>query len=402
MAENLSHTAAKYWHSLLFTPEVEIPTAVKDTLKKFGVTEPSDDNVILTIGNFATMLKHETDAQDEVDRIQYFHLHLTVYPPTFRQMYNAVTTDLKLYSDLILGANDRRGLVPVDGYDQTNDSMYSNTFLYRQRSTHINMTVHPPPLTYLKEAETGRWRVNVGIGEGGSMACDSSPCPTPVTPSQCDHSSDGIRCDQIAMMACTACLLDFGNERHFCDKHAQRRCGLCGVGSFCVEHSNPKDHACVCHIKTAIPHNYIILNRHAHCRIAGLETVPEIQFAETWHRMSESERKLIRSFAGPPGLEDASRTEVTKDLVIDTEYPTHGALRSTMYRAFRLAGCHSRWDDFVNDTVVGAERVDQLPGLYLDEETRTVTERLASSMLEATSQGHDSFSQHYKRSRVPD
>ena len=52
-----------------------------------------------------------------------------------------------------------------------------------------------------------------------------------------------------------------------------------------------------------------------------------------------------------------------------------------MYRAFRLAGCHSRWDDFVNDTESGAERVDQLPGLYMDEETRGVTERLASSML---------------------
>ena len=119
--------------------------------------------------------------------------------------------------------------------------------------------------------------------------------------------------------------------------------------------------------------------------------------------MSESERKLIRSFAGPPGLEDASRTEVTKDLVIDTKYPIHGALRSSMYRAFRLAGCHSRWDDFVNDTESGAERVDQLPGLYMDEETRTVTERLASSMLEATSQGHETvFSQNYPRSRVPD
>ena len=137
VAENLSHTAANYWHLLLFTPEVEIPTAVKDTLKKFGVTEPSDDNVTLTAGNF------------------------TVYRPAFRQMYNAVTTDLTLYSDLILGANYRRGRVPVDGYDQTNDSMYSNTFLYHQRSTHINMTVHPPPLAYLKEVKTGRWRATV-------------------------------------------------------------------------------------------------------------------------------------------------------------------------------------------------------------------------------------------------
>ena len=57
-----------------------------------------------------------------------------------------------------------------------------------------------------------------------------------------------------------------------------------------------------------------------------------------WYRLEESEMKLIRSFAGPPGIEDAPRTEATKDLVVDTDYPTHGALRLAMSRAFRLAG----------------------------------------------------------------
>ena len=145
------------------------------------------------------------------------------------------------------------------------------------------------------------------------------------------------------MMTCTACLLDFGNERNFCNKHAQSRCLVCGIGSFCIEHSDPKDHACVCHIKTTVPHNYVVLNRHSHCTIPGLESIPETKFAQTWYSMSESERKLVRSFAGPLGLEDASRTEATQDIVVDTEYPIHGALRLSMRRAFQLAGCHSRW-----------------------------------------------------------
>ena len=104
--------------------------------------------------------------------------------------------------------------------------------------------------------------------------------------------------------------------------------------------------------------------------------------------MTESERKLVRSFAGPPGIEDAPRTEVTRDLVITTDYPTHGALRANMYRAFRLAGLHSRWDDFVNDAIVGSlDPVDQCPGLYMDEKMTKVIERLATSMLEAEVRG---------------
>jgi hypothetical protein len=223
--------------------------------------------------------------------------------------------------------------------------MYSNAFLYRQEDNYIDITNEQPPLAYLKEISTGQWRVKVGIGPGGTMLCASSPCPTPVTPTQCDYRSDGATCDQIAMMTCSACLMDYNNERNFCDRHAQRRCGLCKVGCFCLEHCNPKDHACVCHIKTAIPNNYTIVDRNSHCRIPGLETVPETKFARLWFSMTESERKLVRSFAGPPGIEDASRTEVTRDLIIITDYPTHGSLRANMYKSFRLAGLHSLWDD---------------------------------------------------------
>ena len=62
-----------------------------------------------------------------------------------------------------------------------------------------------------------------------------------------------------------------------------------------------------------------------------------------WHEFQETEERLVRSFAGPPGLEDATRTEATRDRVVDTEYPNHGALRLTMPRAFRNAGLHTRW-----------------------------------------------------------
>ena len=185
-AEALSRTAANLWHSLLYTTEDEIPRAVRDILVKFGVAEPSDDHVILTAVNFATMLKYCSDDQDvaeEADRVEYFKTHLTVYPPAFRKMFNSVTPDLTRHSELILGNNFRRGRVPIDGYDHPNDSMYSNTFLYQQRDTYINITNESPPLAYLKEISTGQWRVTVGIGPGGTMICASSPCLTPVTPS---------------------------------------------------------------------------------------------------------------------------------------------------------------------------------------------------------------------------
>ena len=110
--------------------------------------------------------------------------------------------------------------------------------------------------------------------------------------------------------------------------------------------------------------------------------------------MLESERKLIRSFAGPLGIEDAPRTEATKDLVVDIDYPTHGALRVAMSRAFRLAGCHSWWDDFVNDECVGDERVDQLPGLYMDD-TLKVAEHFSRSMIDAKKLGHET---HFPKS----
>ena len=124
----------------------------------------------------------------------------------------------------------------------------------------------------------------------------------------------------------------------------------------------------------------------------GLETVPESKFARLWFSMTESERKLVRSFAGPPGIEDASRTEATKDLVIVTDYPTHGALRTNMYKSFRLSGLHSVWDDFVTDAnseaITGTlDPVDQCPGLYMEDQIPAVIERLAVSMLEARVKG---------------
>ena len=148
--------------------------------------------------------------------------------------------------------------------------------MYHQITMHINMFAHPPPLAYLKDVKTDRWRATVGVGEGGATVCANSPFLTHVTKSQWDHRSDGTRCSLIAMMTCTACLLDFGNERNFCDRHEQRRCQVCGIGSFCTEHSDPKDHACVCHIKTSVPNKYIVVSRHSHCRIPRLESLSEI------------------------------------------------------------------------------------------------------------------------------
>ena len=287
------------------------------------------------------MLRHATSVEDDAARVDYFKLHLTVYPVAFRQMFMAITSELTSCSDLFQITDHLRKKLHIDSYSQTNDSAISNAFKYHQDSLHINMFAHTPPLTYLKDIKTGRWRVIVGVGEGGVMACANSLFPTPLTPSRCDHRSDGTRCDRIAMMTCTACLFDYGNERNFCDKHAQRRCLVCGIGSFCTEHSNPKDHVCLCHIKTSVPNRYIVVNRNAHCRIPGCESLSEVRFAQTWHRMSESERKLIRPFACPLGIEDATRSDATRDLVVDIGYPTHGGLRLTMSRAFRLAGCNS-------------------------------------------------------------
>ena len=97
----------------------------------------------------------------------------------------------------------------------------------------------------------------------------------------------------------------------------------------------------------------------------------------------------MRSFASPPGLEDATRTEATRDRVVDTEYPNHGALRLTMPRAFRNASLHTRWDDFISD-IRGNEdtHVDQLPGIYMDD-PRKVAETLARSRLEASAHGDE-------------
>ena len=103
---------------------------------------------------------------------------------------------------------------------------------------------------------------------------------------------------------------------------------------------------------------------------------------------------------GPLGIEDATRTDSTRDPVVDTDYPTHGGLRFAMSRAFKLAGCNSWWDDFMNDDGVGDERVDQLPGLYMDD-MKKVAEYLSLSMLNARKLRHEThFSQDHLRSRV--
>ena len=176
----------------------------------------------------------------------------------------------------------------VNRYSQTNDVPISNPFMFKQRSLYIDMFAEPPPLAYLKDMKTGRWRVNIGIGPEGSMLCANSPLPTPVTPSQCDYRSEGTRCNHVAMASCTTCQLDYGQQRNFCDKHVQRRCQLCGVGSFCTEHSDPRDHACVCHVKTFVPNKYHILSREAHCRIPRLASISEISFAKMWYKLSET------------------------------------------------------------------------------------------------------------------
>ena len=235
LAENLALIAAHYWHSLLFTPEAELPKAVEEALRKFGVKDPSHSDVVLTVESFITMLRHATSVENDAVRVEYFKLHFTVYPIAFRQMFTAITSELTSRTDLVEFEKHLRKKLHIDSYSQTNDSMISNAFRYHQDSLHINMFAHTPPLTYLKEISTGRWRVTVGIGEGGSMTCANSPFTTPLTPSQCDHRSDGTRCHRIAMMTCTACMLDYGNGRNFCDRHAQRRCSICGVGSFCTE-----------------------------------------------------------------------------------------------------------------------------------------------------------------------
>ena len=146
--------------------------------------------------------------------------------------------------------------------------------------------------------------------------------------------------------------LDSGQQRNFYDKHVQRRCQLCGVGSFCTEHSDPRDHACVCHIKTFVPNKYHILSREAHCGIPGLASVSEISFAKLWYQLPETEKRLVRSFAGPPGIEDATRTQATIDRVVEFDYPIHGALRIALPRAFRLSGLNSVWDDLLNEMMI--------------------------------------------------
>ena len=106
-----------------------------------------------------------------------------------------------------------------------------------------------------------------------------------------------------------------------------------------------------------------------------------------WYLLSETEKRLVRSFAGPPGIEDATRTQATRDRAVETDYPIHGALRIALPRAFRLSGLDSVWDDLLNDTQGNDDtQVDQLPGLYM-EDPKKVAETLTRSILEAKTNG---------------
>ena len=121
----------------------------------------------------------------------------------------------------------------------------------------------------------------------------------------------------------------------------------------------------------------------------SLNALSEINVAVMWHEFQETEKRLVRSFAGPPGLEDATRSEATRDRVVDTEYPNHGALRLTMPRDFRNAGLHTRWDDFISD-IRGNEdtHVDQLLGIYMDD-PRGIVEHRARSRFEVSAHGDE-------------
>ena len=126
-----------------------------------------------------------------------------------------------------------------------------------------------------------------------------------------------------------------------------------------------------------------ILSRDAQCRIPGCRHLSEIKFAVLRHNLQESDQRLVRSFAGPPGLEDASRTEATRDRAVDSAYPTHGALKLTMSNAFQCAGLNSMWDDFFRNIREHKDiRVEQLAGIYNDY-TLAIAEAPARSRLEA-------------------
>ena len=69
------------------------------------------------------------------------------------------------------------------------------------------------------------------------------------------------------------------------------------------------------------------MSRDAHCRILGLMSLSEISFAKMLYKLPDTEKRLVRSFAGQPGIVDATRTQATRDRVVATDYPNHGALR---------------------------------------------------------------------------
>ena len=111
VADDQSRSAAILWHSVLYSTEEEIPSALRDVLVKFGVTEPSDAQVTLAAVQITTMMTYYPDDQsraDEAVRLEFLKAHSLVYPFVFRKIFNSVTSELTRHNELILGDNFRR------------------------------------------------------------------------------------------------------------------------------------------------------------------------------------------------------------------------------------------------------------------------------------------------------
>ena len=101
-----------------------------EALRQFGVKDPSHNDIVLTIESFIIMLRHDTSVENDATSVEFFKLHLTVYPLAFRQMFTAITSELTSRTDLIELEEHLRKRLHIDSYSQTNDSMISNAFKY--------------------------------------------------------------------------------------------------------------------------------------------------------------------------------------------------------------------------------------------------------------------------------
>ena len=163
-------------------------------MSRFGMSNPFNEHVALVAENFLGMMKYTFEVEEggKETRERYFATHGAAYPEHFRQAFKAATTNLSSWSVLFLEDTDHRARVHINRYSHTNNDPISNPLMFFQESLRIDMLVHPPPVTDLRNMKTGQWRVNVGVGPEGSMLCANSPLQTPPTP-QCDHRSDGVR-----------------------------------------------------------------------------------------------------------------------------------------------------------------------------------------------------------------